>query len=132
MRATFSQLLRLDQLERSAALKRMIAAENDLDDPRLVSLTASRFLAWMAMTPDQARSFAHEYDAVADEFNNAALMRHRSTEPIDAEHAEVMPRSALVREVGQDIPDDRSELETHDQRSPPRLRRARPVASARE
>ena len=33
------------------------------------------------------------------------------TEPIDAEHAEVLPGSALIREVGQDFPDDRAELE---------------------
>ena len=34
-----------------------------------------------------------------------------ATEPIDAELAEVMPGSAPVREVGQDLPDGRAEFE---------------------
>ena len=70
-----SRVAQLPEEERQAELHRMILAEYDLDEPRLLNFTRCRLLAWLAMPHDQAISVARGYDAVFNQLSGSTAMR---------------------------------------------------------
>ena len=70
-----SRVAQLPEEERRAELHRMILAEYDLDEPRLLNFTRCRLLAWLAMPPDQTISVARGYDAVFNQLSGNTAMR---------------------------------------------------------
>ncbi|MEO6044834.1 MAG: hypothetical protein ABIQ47_13070 [Tepidiformaceae bacterium] len=61
--------------ERQAELHRMILAEYDLDEPRLMNFTRCRLHAWLAIPLDQANTLARGYDAIFDQLSGNTAMR---------------------------------------------------------
>ena len=70
-----SRVAQLPEEERQAELHRMILAEYDLDEPRLLNFTRCRLLAWLALPLDQAITVARGYDAVFNRLSGNTAMR---------------------------------------------------------
>ena len=69
------RVIQLPGEERVAELHRMIVAEYDLDEPRLLKFTRCRLLAWLAMPLEEANSAARGYDAVFNQLSASTAMR---------------------------------------------------------
>ena len=70
-----SRVAQLPEEEREAELRRMILAEYELDEPRLLKFTRCRLLAWLAMPLEEANSAARGYDAVFNQLSGSTAMR---------------------------------------------------------
>ncbi|MEP7214976.1 MAG: hypothetical protein ABI782_01920 [Anaerolineaceae bacterium] len=69
------RVAQLPEGEREAELHRMIVAEYDLDEPRLLKFTRCRLLAWLAMPFEEANAVARGYDAVFNQLSGSTAMR---------------------------------------------------------
>lgn len=70
-----SRVAQLPEEERQAELHRMIFAEYDLDEPRLLNFTRCRLHAWLAMPLEEANTIARGYDAVFNQLSGNTAMR---------------------------------------------------------
>lgn len=70
-----SRVAQLPEEERQAELHRMILAEYDLDEPRLLNFTRCRLHGWLAMPPEEANAIARGYDTVFNQLSGNTAMR---------------------------------------------------------
>ncbi len=70
-----SRVAQLPEEERQAELNRMIPAEYELDEPRLLNFTRCRLLGWLAMPPEEANTIARGYDVVFNQLPGNTAMR---------------------------------------------------------
>ncbi|MEP6870228.1 MAG: hypothetical protein ABI939_00095 [Anaerolineaceae bacterium] len=94
-----TRVVQLPEVEREAELHRMILAEYDLDEPRLLKFTRSRLLAWLAMPFDEANAVARGYDAVFNQLSGGTAMRRAAvvqTVVRDFEPAQIEALHAII------------------------------------
>jgi hypothetical protein len=106
-----SRVAQLPEEERQAELHRMIVAEYDLDEPRLLNFTRCRLHSWLAMPPEEANTIARGYDAVFNQLSGNTAMRrtavvqtvvrHFEPEQIEALHGIIPTTTSAIPAVRQ-------------------------------